>query len=163
MSHLRPSAPAVSAVGLRVGIVAARFHQEIVDALLAGALAALERARVAGEDREVVRVAGAWEIPVALERLARRGGYDALVALGAVVRGETPHFDYVAGECSRGCMDVALRHAVPVGFGVLTCDDLAQARARAGGELGNKGEEAVDAALALALAVPPPGTPRGAH
>lgn len=154
MSHLRPSAVALSAAGLRVGIVAARFHQEIVDALLAGANAALDRAGVAVEDREVFRVAGAWEIPVALERLARDGRMQALVALGAVVRGETPHFDFVAGECSRGCMDVALRYALPVGFGVLTCEDLAQARARAGGEAGDKGAEAVEAALEVALGVP---------
>ena len=163
MSHLRLSAAAFSAVGLRVGVVAARFNREIVDALLAGAVAALDRAGVAADDRDIVRVAGAWEIPVALERLARRGRYDALVALAAVVRGATPHFDFIAGECSRGCMDVALRHAVPVGFGVLTCADFEQARARAGGDAGNKGEEAVDAALALALALPPPGAPRGAR
>jgi 6,7-dimethyl-8-ribityllumazine synthase len=163
MSHLRPSAAALSAAGLRVGIVAARFNQEVVDALLAGALAALDRAGVAAGDREVHRVAGAWEIPVALERLARRGHLDALVALGAVVRGETPHFAYVAAECSRGCMDVALRHALPVGFGVLTCDDLEQARVRAGGETGGKGAEAVEAALELALALPPPGAPHGAR
>lgn len=154
MSHLRPSAVALAAAGLRVGIVAARFHPEIVDALLRGAMAALDRAGVAGGDRTVHRVAGAWEIPVGLERLARRGEVDALVALGAVVRGETAHFEFVSGECSRGCMEVALRHALPVGFGVLTCDDLDQARARAGGASGDKGAEAVDAALELALGIP---------
>lgn len=153
MNQFRPSATALSAAGLRVAIVAARFNSEIVDALLSGALAALDRAAVAATDRTVVRVAGAWELPVALEMLARQGAFDALVALGAVIRGETPHFDYVAGESSRGAMDVALRHAVPVGFGILTCDDLEQARARAGGAAGNKGADAVDAALELALAM----------
>src|SRR5690606_31193282 len=94
-----------------------------------------------------VRVPGAWEIPVALEALARTGRYDGLVALGAVIRGGTPHFDYVAGECTRGCGEVARRHRLPVGFGVLTCDDTAQAEARAGGEGGNKGAEAAQAVL----------------
>ncbi|MCM2268896.1 MAG: 6,7-dimethyl-8-ribityllumazine synthase [Thermoanaerobaculia bacterium] len=151
MSQFRPSATALSAAGLRVGVVAARFNSEIVDRLLAGALEALDEAGVAGADRTVIRVAGAWEIPIALEALARQSGFDALVALGAVIRGETPHFDYVAGESSRGAMDVALRHAVPVGFGILTCDDVEQARARAGGDAGNKGADAVRAALDVAL------------
>ena len=150
MSQLRPDSAAVSGRGLRVALVAARFNGEIVDRLVEGALAELDLTGVAAEDREVVRVAGAWEIPVALEALARQGGYDALVALGAVVRGDTPHFEYVAGECSRGCADVALRHALPVGFGVLTCDTMEQAQARAGGAVGNKGAEAVAAALELA-------------
>jgi 6,7-dimethyl-8-ribityllumazine synthase len=153
VSQLRPDAAAVSGRGLRVALVAARFNGEIVDRLLEGALAELDRTGVAAKAREIVRVAGAWELPVALEALARRGGYDALVALGAVVRGDTPHFDYVAGECSRGCADVALRHVLPVGFGVLTCDTMEQARARAGGSAGNKGAEAVAAALDLAREV----------
>jgi len=151
MSQFRPPAAALSAAGLRVAVVAARFNSEIVERLLAGAQEALDAAGVAAADRTLMRVAGAWEIPVALESLARRGAHDALVALAAVVRGETPHFDYVAGESSRGAMDVALRHAVPVGFGILTCDDMAQARARAGGAAGNKGADAVEAALGLAL------------
>jgi 6,7-dimethyl-8-ribityllumazine synthase len=147
MSQERPQPAAVRGAGLRVGLVAARFNGEIVEKLLEGALEALDRAGVAADDRVVVRVPGAWEIPVALETLAAAGGLDALVALGAVVRGDTPHFDYVAGECSRGAMDVALRHRLPVGFGVLTCDDRAQAMARAGGAAGNKGAEAAWAAL----------------
>ncbi len=97
-----------------------------------------------------MRVPGAWEIPQALEAMARQGRLDALVALGAVVRGETPHFDLVAGECSRGASEVALRHGVPVTFGVLTCDTFEQAMARAGGEAGNKGAEAAAAAIELA-------------
>ena len=147
MSQERPQPAAVDGAGLRVGVVASRFNGEIVERLLEGAISALERAGVAPGDRVVVRVPGAWEIPVALESLAAAGGWDALVALGAVVRGDTPHFDFVAGECSRGAMDVALRHRLPVGFGVLTCDDREQALARAGGAAGNKGAEAAWAAL----------------
>jgi 6,7-dimethyl-8-ribityllumazine synthase len=127
---------------LRLGIVAARFNGEVVDRLLEGAIEALQDADVSEDNVVVFHVPGAWEIPIALERLAQSGAYRGLVALGAVIRGDTPHFDFVAGECSRGCMDVALRHALPVGFGVLTCDDLEQAMARAGGTAGNKGAEA---------------------
>lgn len=131
-------------------MVASRFNEAIVERLLEGALAALARHGVAEGAVKVVRVPGAWEIPVALEALARDGRFDGLVALGAVIRGGTPHFEFVAGECARGAMDVALRHALPVGFGVLTCDDQAQAEARAGGELGNKGDEAALAVLEMA-------------
>lgn len=130
--------------------MASRFNGEIVDRLLAGAIAALDAAGVGAEDRLVVRVPGAWEIPQGLDALARRGGFDALVALGAVIRGETPHFDIVAGECSRGASAVALRHGVPLTFGVLTCDNLEQALARSGGDAGNKGTEAAEAAIELA-------------
>jgi len=142
VSHLRPTSRRLSGAGLRLAIVASRFNGEVVDRLLAGALEALESLGVAAADIAVLRVPGAWEIPIALERLARDGEQNGLVALGAVIRGDTPHFDFVAGECSRGCMEVALRHGLPVGFGLLTCDDLEQAMARAGGSAGNKGAEA---------------------
>ncbi len=151
MSHQPPPIEVVDAHGLRVAIVAARFNGEVVEPLLSGALLALDRCGVEPSDRTIVQVAGAWEIPQALEMLARRGRFDALVALGAVVRGETPHFEYVAGECSRGVAEVARRHGVAVGFGVLTCDTMEQAMARAGGSSGNKGEEAALASLDLAL------------
>jgi 6,7-dimethyl-8-ribityllumazine synthase len=147
MSQDRPASTVVDGAGLRVGVVAARFNGEIVERLLEGALEALDAAGVGESDRTVVRVPGAWEIPVVLESLARSGEWQALVALGAVIRGETPHFEYVAGECSRGAMDVSVRHALPVGFGVLTCDDVQQALARAGGPAGNKGAEAAQAAI----------------
>jgi len=147
MSHLRPATPRLSGAGLRVVVVASRFNEPIVSKLIEGAREALDRAEVKPADRRLVRVAGAWEIPLALEAAARSGEVDALVALGAVVRGETPHFEFVAGECARGCMNVSLRHVVPVGFGVLTCDTMDQALERAGGEHGNKGAEAVEAAL----------------
>ncbi|HLF56723.1 MAG TPA: 6,7-dimethyl-8-ribityllumazine synthase [Thermoanaerobaculia bacterium] len=147
MSQERPLPAAIDGAGLRVAVVAARFNGEVVDRLLAGAIEVLDAAGVVPADRIVLRVPGAWEIPIALEALAHRGQFDALVALGAVIRGETAHFDFVAGECSRGAMDVALRHRVPVGFGLLTCDTREQALARAGGVAGNKGAEAARAAL----------------
>lgn len=150
MSTQRPTPTALDGAGRRIGVVAARFNGEVVERLLAGALAALREAGVAAAAIEVVRVPGAWEVPLALEALARRGGFDALVALGAVIRGQTAHFEYVAGECSRGVAEVALRHALPVGFGVLTCEDVGQALARAGGAAGDKGAEAAQAALEMA-------------
>jgi 6,7-dimethyl-8-ribityllumazine synthase len=148
MSRLSPPSRTLSGAGLRIGLVASRFNEEIVGRLLEGALAALDGAGVAPEARTVVRVPGAWEIPLAA--MAKLGRWDALVALGAVVRGETPHFDIVAGECSRGAAAVAREHGVPVTFGVLTCDTLEQAMARAGGDAGNKGAEAAEAAIELA-------------
>lgn len=150
MSNLRAPETSVDGSGRRFGIVASRFNAEVVDRLVAGALRAFERHGVGPEGVEVVRVPGAWEIPQALGLLARRGGFDALVALGAVIRGDTPHFDFVAGECSRGAARVAAEWGRPVTFGVLTCDTLEQALARADGEAGNKGEEAALAALEMA-------------
>lgn len=150
MSTLRPSARTLDGAGRRVGLVASRFNGEVVERLLAGALAALERHGVPASAITVVRVPGAWEIPQALDALARSGGFDALVALGAVIRGETAHFEYVAGECSRGTTDVALRRGVPIAFGVLTCENLAQALARSGGEVGDAGGDAALAALEMA-------------
>ncbi|KAB2969456.1 MAG: 6,7-dimethyl-8-ribityllumazine synthase [Thermoanaerobaculia bacterium] len=150
MSTHKPLPSALDGTGLRVGVVASRFNPEVVERLLDGALAALESHGVARSDIEVVRVPGAWEIPLALEALAARGGLDALVALGAVIRGETAHFEYVAGECSRGVAEVGRGRRVPIGFGVLTCETAEQAMARAGGVAGNKGEEAALAALEMA-------------
>lgn len=149
MSTLRPMERALDGTGRHFAVVASRFNTEIVDRLLAGACAALERHGVDRERIEIVRVPGAWEIPLALESLARTERFDGLVALGAVIRGETAHFEYVAGECSRGVMDVSLRHALPVGFGVLACETMEQALARAGGVAGDKGEEAALAALEM--------------
>lgn len=139
-----------SGAGRRVAIVVSRFNAAIGEVLLAGAVRGLREAGVPDADITIVTVPGALETPLALQRLAQSGDYDALVALGAVIRGETAHFEYVAGECSRGVAEVALRHALPIGFGVLTCEDLEQARARAGGPAGDKGEEAALAALEMA-------------
>lgn len=150
MSTLRPPPASGSGAGLRIAVVASRFNEEIVSRLLDGAAAALDEAGVGAAARETYRVAGAWEIPVIVEALARRGRVDAVVALGAVIRGETPHFDYVAGECCRGLMEVSVRHALPIGLGVLTCDDLDQARQRSGGRVGNQGADAVRAAIEAA-------------
>ena len=140
----------LDAAGLRVGIVAARFNEVVVDRLVSGAVDALLRHGADPSDVMVVRVPGAWELPVALERLAGGGAVDALVALGCVVRGATPHFDYVAGEAAAGCGAVARSHGIPVGFGVLTTDTWDQAVERAGGKLGNKGAEVAMTAVEMA-------------
>lgn len=150
MSNLRATESPVDGTGRRFAIVASRFNGDVVDRLVEGAVAAFERHGVRREEIEIVRVPGAWEIPQALGLLARSGGHDALVALGAVIRGETPHFEFVAAECSHGAAQIAAASGRPVSFGVLTCDTLAQALDRAGGAAGNKGEEAALAALEMA-------------
>ena len=136
----------------RVGIVVSRYNESVTTRLLAGAEECLEQRGIGKDRRDIRWVAGAWELPVVAQALAVERGCDAVCALGAVIRGETPHFDFVAGEASRGLMNVQLETGVPVGFGLLTCDTMAQALARAGGEAGNKGFEAMDAALGAALA-----------
>jgi len=145
-----PDSLSLDGTGRRFGIVAARFHGAVVDRLLAGAESALLAHGVAAADIEVVRVPGAWEIPAGLDALARSGRFSALIALGVLIRGGTLHFEVIANECSRGIAEVSLRRELPVTFGVLTCETMAQAVARAGGEEGNKGEEAALAALEMA-------------
>jgi 6,7-dimethyl-8-ribityllumazine synthase len=140
----------LAGAGRRFGVVAARFNARLTDALVSGALDCLLRHGVGAADIRLVRVPGAWEIPQALEELAAAGEVDGLIALGVVIRGETPHFDYICAECSRGIARVAERHRVPVGFGVLTCESAAQAAERAGGKSGNKGWDAALAALEMA-------------
>ena len=139
-----------TAEGRHFAIAVSRFNEAITAKLLDGALDALERHGVARDDVDVVWVPGAWELPLAARRLLATDRYDALVALGAVIRGDTPHFDYVAGECSRGLAQASADYNRPVGFGVLTCDTLAQAEARAGGAHGNKGWDAALAAIDMA-------------
>ncbi|MEN8375469.1 MAG: 6,7-dimethyl-8-ribityllumazine synthase [Gemmatimonadota bacterium] len=134
-----------------VAILVSRFHEEITEPLLQGALETVREAGLGEENVHVFHVAGAWELPMAGRRAAATGRYDALVALGCVVRGETPHFDYVAGEAARGLARVALEQGVPVGFGLLTTDDEEQARARSVAGPGNKGREAALAALESVL------------
>lgn len=136
--------------GARVAIVAARFNAVVVDKLVNGALEALRAHGLRDENLTLVRVPGAFEIPLATKKLAAGGKHDAIIALGAVIRGETPHFEYVASECARGVSKVALDSGVPVTFGVLTCDTLEQALERAGGSAGNKGADAALAALHMA-------------
>lgn len=137
------------AVG-RVAILASRYHELITSRLLEGALACCREAGIAREDVDVLWVPGAFELPVAAAAAAGTQRYACLVAVGAVIRGDTPHFDYVAGEAARGLGAVAVAHALPVGFGVLTVDTMQQAVDRAGGNAGNKGHEAAAAALQAA-------------
>ena len=132
--------------GSRFAIVLARFNEFIGERLLDGAIDTLVRHGADRSNIEVVRVPGAFEMPLALKTLAAAGKYDALIALGAVIRGATPHFDYVAGECAKGISQVSLQFDVPIGFGVLTVDTIEQAIERAGTKAGNKG---VDAALTV--------------
>lgn len=133
-----------------MAIVAARFNSVVVDKLLQGALQALHAQGVRDENLTVVRVPGAFEIPLMAKKLACGGRHDAVIALGAVIRGETPHFEFVARECAHGLSRVALDTGLPVTFGVLTCDTLEQALARAGGSAGDKGADAALAALQMA-------------
>jgi 6,7-dimethyl-8-ribityllumazine synthase len=134
----------------RFAVVASRFNQDIVERLVDGALDALVRHGAAVEDVDVIWVPGAWELPLAARRLLASERYHALVAVGAVIRGDTPHFDYVAGEASRGLSLASTDFDVPIGFGLLTCDTIEQAEARAGGAHGNKGRDAAMAALEMA-------------
>ncbi|MGH8963172.1 MAG: 6,7-dimethyl-8-ribityllumazine synthase [Jatrophihabitantaceae bacterium] len=147
-------APVAGAESLRVAVVASRWHTQVMDGLLAGARRALSDAEV--EDVTVLRVPGAFELPVAASRLAA-AGFDAIVALGVVIRGGTPHFEYVCSAATTGLTLVAQRTGVPIGFGVLTCDDDAQALDRAGltGSKEDKGYEATAAALATAVTLRP--------
>ena len=136
--------------GRRCAVVVSRFNETITQRLLEGALDALVRHGVAFDDVDVLWVPGAWELPYAARRVAATERYDVLVALGAVIRGDTPHFDYVAGEASRGLANASADFDVPVAFGLLTCDTMEQAEARAGGEHGNKGWDAALAGLEMA-------------
>ncbi len=132
-----------------VAIVASRFNESITRKLVDGAIDALTRHGGARENIDVVWVPGAWELPAATRALLATERYDAIVALGAVIRGETPHFDFVAGEASRGIADAGADFDVPIGFGVLTTDTFEQAEARAGGAHGNKGWDAALAAIEM--------------
>ncbi|MSR22542.1 MAG: 6,7-dimethyl-8-ribityllumazine synthase [Gemmatimonadetes bacterium] len=136
--------------GRRFALVASRFNHVVTDELVAGAVDALTRHGVASGDIEIIRVPGAWELPATCQRVVERGGVDGIVALGCVIRGETPHFEYVAGEASRGLGAVARSASIPVVFGVLTTETLEQAMTRAGTERNNKGWEAALVALEMA-------------
>ena len=135
--------------GVRIGVAVARFNQAVTDPMLAGALDALRKHGVADDAIDIATVPGAFELPLCAQRLAVTGRYDAIICLGAVVRGETPHFEFVAREAARGIGEVARRFDLPVVFGVLTTDTMEQALARAGGERGNKGYEAAVTALEM--------------
>lgn len=134
----------------KFAIVVSRFNSFVVESLLEGALDALKRhGLVKDENITVVRVPGAYEIPVAVKKCAQKESFDAIIALGAVIRGGTPHFEYVAGECNKGLAQVSLDHGIPVAFGVLTVDTIEQAIERSGTKAGNKGAEAALGALEM--------------
>ncbi|MBV5316979.1 MAG: 6,7-dimethyl-8-ribityllumazine synthase [Desulfobulbaceae bacterium] len=135
--------------GRKIGIVVARFNSFIVEKLLDGALDSLVRSGVNGDDIVVARVPGAFEIPLAAQKMAKSGRYDAVICLGAVIRGATPHFDFVAGEVSKGTAQVMLDSGIPVLFGVLTTETIEQAIERAGTKAGNKGSDVAIAALEM--------------
>ncbi|MCB9730409.1 MAG: 6,7-dimethyl-8-ribityllumazine synthase [Deltaproteobacteria bacterium] len=139
----------LDAKGRRFGVVVTRWNSFITERLLEGALDALKRHGVADDAVTVVRVPGAFEVPLVVQRLCQSGTVDAVVALGCVIRGSTPHFDYVAGEVSKGVAQVSLATGVPVGFGVLTTDTIEQAVERAGTKAGNKGFEAATTAIEM--------------
>ncbi|MBT8149993.1 MAG: 6,7-dimethyl-8-ribityllumazine synthase [Gammaproteobacteria bacterium] len=134
----------------RIAVIAGRWHNYIVDSLMQGALATAAEHGFSDTDIDVVQAPGAYEMPLIAQQLIASGGYVAVVTLGVVIRGETPHFDYVAGECARGLANVALATGVPVGFGVLTVNNVDQALARAQAGESNKGREAMLAALEVA-------------
>ncbi|AWN17891.1 6,7-dimethyl-8-ribityllumazine synthase [Salinisphaera sp. LB1] len=135
---------------VKIAIVSTRWNDDIVDRLLEGAIDVLTDCGVDDDDVIVVKVPGAFELPLAVDRLADSGKYDGIIALGAVIRGDTPHFDYVAGECAKGLSATALEYGIPVGFGVITADNAEQADARAQpDEDHNKGAEAASAVIEM--------------
>lgn len=140
----------LDARGLKMAIVVSRFNGFVTGSLLDGALDALRRTGCDMETVDVVRVPGSWEIPLVVKTLAQGKRYDAIIALSAVIRGETPHFDYVAGEAAKGIAQAAIESGVPVAFGVLTTNTLEQAIDRAGGKSGNKGFDAAMTAVEMA-------------
>lgn len=139
-----------TAEGMKVAIVVARFNQLITEKLLAGAVDTLKRAGVADDDIAIAWTPGAYEIPLAADKLAKTGDYDAVICLGAVIKGETDHYDHVAGNTASGITRVGLDNELPVLFGVLTCETIEQAMARAGLKAGNKGIECAQAAIEMA-------------
>ncbi len=140
----------LDASGLKVGLVASRFNDFVVSRLLAGAVDALVRHGASENDMTIVKVPGAFEIPQVVSAMVRSGKHDIVVALGAVIRGSTPHFDYIAAEVTKGLAQIAMESTIPVSYGVLTTDTLEQAIERAGSKAGNKGAEAAMAAIEMA-------------
>ncbi|HEY9199569.1 MAG TPA: 6,7-dimethyl-8-ribityllumazine synthase [Gammaproteobacteria bacterium] len=135
--------------GARFALLVARFNSFVVESLVAGAVDCLKRHGAEEKDLEIVRVPGAFEMPLVAKRLAASKKYDAIIALGAVIRGGTPHFEYVAGECTKGLASVGMEFDIPVAFGVLTVDSIEQAIERAGTKAGNKGVEAAMSAIEM--------------
>jgi len=150
MQDIRTIEGDTQARDLRFAIVASRFNEFIVASLIRGAVDVLERHGAKRDQVELVRVPGAFELPVVIRKLIAQKRFDAIIALGAVIRGETPHFQYVAGECARGIAQLTLESGVPIAFGVLTTDTIEQAMERAGTKSDNKGAEAAVTALEMA-------------
>ncbi|MEP6715930.1 MAG: 6,7-dimethyl-8-ribityllumazine synthase [Terriglobia bacterium] len=140
----------LKADGLRFAIVVSRFNSFITDRLLAGALDCIERSGGSAGDVEIVRIPGAWEFPITIRALIARKGHDAILCLGAVIKGDTPHFDYVAGEAARGIAKASAESGIPIAFGVLTTNTVEQAVDRAGAKSGNKGFDAAMTAIEMA-------------
>jgi len=138
-----------AAVGGNYAIVVGRWNSFVVESLLEGAIDSLRRHGVSEDNITIVRAPGAFEIPLVCQKVADSKNYDAIIALGAVIRGGTPHFEYVAGECVKGLAQVSMQYSVPVSFGVLTVDSIEQAIERAGTKAGNKGEEAAMSAIEM--------------
>ena len=149
MAHIKTIEGQLKAEGLNFVILASRFNDIIVDRLVGGAVDYLTRHGADRANLTIVRVPGAFEMPLAAKKLADSGKYDAVICLGAIIRGATPHFDFVASECAKGLASVMLESGVPVGFGVLTTDSIEQAVERAGSKAGNKGVDAAAAALEM--------------
>ncbi|MCU0733970.1 MAG: 6,7-dimethyl-8-ribityllumazine synthase [Methylotetracoccus sp.] len=149
MPNIRTIEGHLSATGQRHCIVASRFNSFVVEQLIAGATDALIRHGADPGVIDIVKAPGAFELPLVLDKVAATGRYDAVIAVGAVIRGATPHFDYVAGECVKGLTGASLKHGVPVAFGVLTVDTIEQAVERAGTKAGNKGAEAALSAIEM--------------
>lgn len=149
MEKIKTTAGDLNARDARFTIVASRFNDFIVESLIKGALSCLRRHGASDSAIDVVRVPGAYEMPLAVDKVAASRRTDGIIALGAVIRGATPHFDYVAAECTSGIVSSSLKHGVPIGIGVLTTDTIEQAIERAGTKAGNKGEEAALAVIEM--------------
>ena len=154
MEKIRTTEGDLNARDARFTIVASRFNDFIVESLIKGAVSCLRRHGAADSNIEIVRVPGAYEMPLAVDKVAAARRADGIIALGAVIRGATPHFDYVAGECTRGVAAASRDHGVPIGIGVLTTDTIEQALERAGTKAGNKGEEAALAVIEMVNLLP---------
>ncbi|WP_068857506.1 6,7-dimethyl-8-ribityllumazine synthase [Perlucidibaca aquatica] len=149
MSHIKTLEGNFSNADARYAIAVGRFNSFVVESLLSGALDALKRHGVSDSNITIIRVPGAWELPLIAKKLVATGNYDAIIALGAVIRGGTPHFDFVAGECAKGLGVVSLDSGLPISFGVLTVDSIEQAIERSGTKAGNKGADAAMVAIEM--------------
>ena len=149
MNNIKTIEGGLTIQGAQFCIIVSRFNSFVVESLLSGALDALKRHGAVDNDIQIVRVPGAFEMPLAAQRIAAKKQFDAIIALGAVIRGGTPHFEYVAGECTKGLANVSAAYDVPVAFGVLTVDTIEQAIERSGTKAGNKGVEAAMSAIEM--------------